>query len=50
MTQTSGTADSMAIRSNSAEIVTVVESDDSRRFAGEIKTLEEVVKLIVSDF
>jgi hypothetical protein len=32
-----------------AEIVTVVESDESRRFAGEIKTLEEHLKPISSD-
>ena len=33
-----------------AEIVAVVESDESRRFAGEIKTLEELLKPTVSDF
>ena len=33
-----------------AEIVTVVESDESRRFAGEIKTLEDLLKPIASDF
>ena len=33
-----------------AEIVSVVESDESRRFAGEIKTLEELLKPTVSDF
>ena len=32
-----------------AEIVVVVESDQSRRFAGEIKTLEEYLKPISSD-
>ena len=32
-----------------AEIVAVVESDESRRFAGEIKTLEEYLKPISSD-
>lgn len=32
-----------------AEIVAVVESDESRRFAGEIKTLEEHLKPISSD-
>jgi hypothetical protein len=33
-----------------AEIVAVVESDESRRFAGEIKTLEELLKPTDSDF
>ena len=33
-----------------AEIVAVVESDESRRFAGEIKTLEELLKPTASDF
>jgi hypothetical protein len=33
-----------------AEIVAVVESDESRRFAGEIKTLEDLLKPTVSDF
>lgn len=33
-----------------AEIVAVVEGDESRRFAGEIKTLEELLKPTVSDF
>jgi hypothetical protein len=33
-----------------AEIVAVVESDESRRFAGKIKTLEELLKPTVSDF
>jgi hypothetical protein len=33
-----------------AEIVAVVESDESRRFAGEIETLEELLKPTVSDF
>ena len=32
------------------EIVAVVESDESRRFASEIKTLEELLKPTVSDF
>jgi replication-associated recombination protein RarA len=32
-----------------SEIVAVVESDESRRFAGEIKTLEEQLKPISSD-
>lgn len=32
-----------------AEIVAVIESDESRRFAGEIKTLEEYLKPISSD-
>ena len=33
-----------------AEIVAVVESDESRRFAGEIKALEELLKPTTSDF
>ena len=33
-----------------AEIVRVVESDESRRFAEEIKTLEKILKPTVSDF
>jgi hypothetical protein len=33
-----------------AEIVAVVESDESRRFAGEIKTLEDLLKPTASDF
>jgi hypothetical protein len=33
-----------------AEIVAVVESEESRRFAGEIKTLEDLLKPTVSDF
>ena len=33
-----------------AEIVAVVESDESRRFAGEIKTLEELLKPTDSNF
>lgn len=33
-----------------AEIVTVVESDESRRFAGEIKTLEDLLRPTVSEF
>jgi hypothetical protein len=33
-----------------AEIVAVVESDESRRFGGEIKTLEELLKPTVSGF
>lgn len=33
-----------------AEIIAVVESDESRRFAGEIKTLEELLKPTASDF
>lgn len=33
-----------------AEIIRVVESDESRRFAGEIRTLEEYLKPVVSDF
>src|ERR1019366_3372148 len=32
------------------EIVAVVESDESRRFASEIKTLEELLKPTISDF
>ena len=31
-------------------IISVVESDENRRFAGEIKTLEELLKPTVSDF
>jgi len=37
-------------QSKLAEIVAVVESDGSRHFAGEIKTLEELLKPTVSDF
>ena len=33
-----------------AEIIRVVESDESRKFAGEIRTLEEYLKPVVSDF
>jgi hypothetical protein len=33
-----------------AEILAVMESEESRRFAGEIKTLEELLKPTVSDF
>ncbi len=37
-------------QSKLAEIIAVVESDESRRFAGKIKTLEELLKPTVSDF
>jgi len=33
-----------------AEIIRVVESDESQKFAGEIRTLEEYLKPVVSDF
>lgn len=33
-----------------AEIIRVVESDESRKFAGEIRALEEYLKPVVSDF